>query len=75
VNATDAFYEKLDEEIEVMAEFKKLCARNTELAHQNLSFRCCIRNTSKLLRAMRRKPLEEMADRMDAVLSLNAEGV
>jgi hypothetical protein len=72
VNATDAFYEKLDEEIEVMAEFKKLCARNTELAHQNLAFRIALRNAANKFEVMRNK---QEAGKLRAILALHPEGV
>jgi hypothetical protein len=74
VNATDAFYEKLDAEIEAdaMAEFKKLCDRNNELACQNLAFRIALRNAANKFEVMRNK---QEAGKLRAILALHPEGV
>jgi hypothetical protein len=64
MNATDDFAE--------MIEFKKLCERNTELAHQNLAFRIALRNAAKKFDVSRNRA---EAEKIRAILALNPEGV
>jgi hypothetical protein len=73
MNAMDALYEKLDDAIEernaeIDAQFKKLCERNTELAHQNLAFRIALKKAADKLEVMRNK---QAAGEIRAVLALH----